>query len=115
VDPFVVRTVSFKVLSGLVTLRHARRRLVTIGVTSNPAAAWLAGQEADAFPRDEGPCHLIRDRDGAFGSAYTHRIRAVGIRDHPTAPRSRTGCIITMSAAGFDQAQESRPEQSEST
>ena len=42
----------------------------------------------DAFPWDEAPRHLIRDRDGAFGSAYTRRIRAMGIRDHPTAPRS---------------------------
>jgi len=31
---------------------------------------------------------LIRDRDGAYGPAYTRRIRAMGIRDRPTAPRS---------------------------
>jgi transposase InsO family protein len=31
---------------------------------------------------------VIRDRDRAFGPAYTHRIRAIRIRDHPTAPRS---------------------------
>jgi transposase InsO family protein len=61
---------------------------VTISVTSNPTAAWLAGQVTDAFPWDEAPCHLLRDRDGAFGPAYIHRIRAMGIRDHPTAPRS---------------------------
>ena len=42
----------------------------------------------DAFPRDEAPRHLIRDRDAAFSPAYTRRIRAMGIRDHPTAPRS---------------------------
>jgi transposase InsO family protein len=42
----------------------------------------------DAFPWDEAPRHLIRDRDGAFGPAYTRCIRAMGIRDHPTAPRS---------------------------
>jgi transposase InsO family protein len=42
----------------------------------------------DAFPWDKAPSHLIRDRDRAFGPAYTHRIRAMGIRDHPTAPRS---------------------------
>ena len=69
-------------------LRHARRRLVAISVTSNPTAARLAGQVTGAFPWDEAPSHLIRDRDGAFGPAYTHRIRAMGIRDHPIAPRS---------------------------
>jgi len=68
--------------------RHARRRLVSIRVTNNPTAEWIAGQVIDAFPWDEAPRHLLRDRDGAFGPAYTRRIRTMGIRDHPTAPRS---------------------------
>src|ERR1700682_5201210 len=84
-DLFVVRTISFKLLYGLVVLRHARRRLVTISVTSNPTAEWIAGQVIDAFPWDEAPRHLLRDRDGAFDPAFTHRIRAMGIRDHPIA------------------------------
>jgi len=87
-DLFVVRTISFKLLYGLVILHHARRRLVTISVTTNPTEEWIAGQVTDAFPWDEAPSHLIRDRDRAFGPAYTHRIRAMRIRDHPTAPRS---------------------------
>jgi transposase InsO family protein len=87
-DLFVVRTISFKLLYGLVILRHARRRLATISVTANPTAQWIAGQVTDAFPWDEAPSHLIRDRDRAFGPAYAHRIRAMGIRDHSTAPRS---------------------------
>jgi transposase InsO family protein len=87
-DLFVVRTISFKLLYGLVILRHARRRLVSIRVTDNPTAEWIAGQVIDAFPWDEAPRHLLRDRDGAFGPAYTRRIRAMRIRDHPTAPRS---------------------------
>jgi hypothetical protein len=87
-DLFVVRTISFKLLYGLVILRHARRQLVTIAVTANPTAQWIAGQVTDAFPWDEAPRHLLRDRDRAFGSAYTRRIRAIGIRDHPTAPHS---------------------------
>jgi transposase InsO family protein len=31
---------------------------------------------------------LIRDNDGAFGEAFTRRLRAMGIRDRPIAPRS---------------------------
>ena len=27
---------------------------------------WIAGQVTDAFPWDEAPRHLVRDRDGAF-------------------------------------------------
>ena len=61
---------------------------MSISVTSNPTAEWIAGQVADAFPWDEAPRHLIRDRDSAFGPAYTRGVRAMGIRDHPTAPRS---------------------------
>ena len=87
-DLFVVRTISFKLLYGLVILRHARRRLVAISVTSNPTAEWIAGQVTDAFPWDEAPRHLVRDRDGAFGASYAHRIRAMRIRDHPIAARS---------------------------
>jgi transposase InsO family protein len=88
IDLFVVRTISFKLLYGLVILRHARRRLITVSVTTNPTANWIAGQVTEAFPWDEAPGHLIRDRDGAFGPAYTRRVRAMGIGDHPTAPRS---------------------------
>jgi transposase InsO family protein len=75
-------------LYGLVILRHARRRLVSVRVTNNPTAEWIAGQVIDAFPWDEAQRHMIRDRDGAFGPAYIRRIRAMGIRDRPTAPRS---------------------------
>jgi transposase InsO family protein len=88
IDLFVVRAISFRLLYGLVILRHARRRLVGISVTNHPTAEWIAGQVTDAFPWDEAPRHLIRDRDGAFGPAYIRRIRAMRIRDHLTAPRS---------------------------
>jgi transposase InsO family protein len=84
----VVRTISFRLLYGLVILRHTRRRRARVSVASDPTAEWIAGQVAEAFPWDEAPRHLIRDRDGAFGSPYTRRIRAMGIRDHPSAFRS---------------------------
>ena len=88
IDLFVVRTISFKLLNGLVILRHARRKLVRIGVTTNPTAEGIAGQLTAAFPWDEAPRHLIRDCDRAFGPSYIRRVRAMGIRDHPTAPHS---------------------------
>ena len=88
VDLFVVRTISFKLLYSLVILGHLRRRLIRVSVTTNPTAQWIAGQVTEAFPWDEAPRHLLRDRDDSFGPAFTRRIRAMGIRDHPTAPRS---------------------------
>src|SRR6202035_4498497 len=87
-DLFVVRTISFKLLYGLVILHHGRRRLVTVSVTPNPTAEWIAGQVTDASPWSEAPQFQIRDRDGAYGHSYTRRVRAMGIRDHPTAARS---------------------------
>ena len=88
IDLFVVPTAFFKLLYGLVILGHERRRLIGFGVTAHPTAEWIARQVTDAFPWDEAPRYLIRDRDGAFGPAYTRRVRAMGIRDRPTAPRS---------------------------
>jgi transposase InsO family protein len=73
----------------LVILRHERRRLLSLSVTANPTAEWIARQVTNAFPWDEAPdYHLIRDRDAAYGQAVTKRLTAMGIRDHPTATRS---------------------------
>ncbi len=88
IDLFTVRAITFKLLYGLAILHHSRRKLLTVNVTRNPTAEWLARQVTEAFPWDEAPRHLLRDRDGAFGPAYTRRVRAMGIRDHPVAPRS---------------------------
>ncbi len=51
-------------------------------------ADWVARQLTEAFPWDEAPRHLIRDRDRIYGSVVTRRLRAMGIRDKPTAPAS---------------------------
>src|SRR5262249_17064838 len=50
IDLFVVRTISFKLLYGLVILRHVRRRLVSISVTDNPTTERIVGQVIGAFP-----------------------------------------------------------------
>jgi transposase InsO family protein len=88
VDLFVVPTIGFKLLYGLVILRLERRRLVWTNVTANPTAEWIARQITDAFPWDEAPRYLIRDRDTSYGMAVTRRLRVMGIRDRPITPRS---------------------------
>jgi transposase InsO family protein len=57
-------------------------------VTAHPTAEWVARQVSEAFPWDTAPRYLIRDRDGAYGEAFRKRLRSMGIRDRPTAPRS---------------------------
>ena len=87
-DFLIVPTVGFRLLFVLVILRHQRRRLISLTVTTNPTAEWIAHQITDAFPWNEAPEHLIRDRDASYGHAVTRRLSAMGIRDHPTSPRS---------------------------
>ena len=57
-------------------------------MTDYPTAEWIAGQITEGFPWDEAPTHLIRDRDTCYGGAFKRRLAAMGIRDHPIAPRS---------------------------
>jgi hypothetical protein len=62
-----------------------------INVTANPTAEWVARQITEAFPWDEAPHYLIRDRDWIYGSVVTRRLRAMGIRDKPSAPAAILG------------------------
>jgi transposase InsO family protein len=87
-DLFVVPTIGFDLLYAFIIVRLDRRDLVWINVTANPTAEWLARQLTEAFPWDEAPRYLIRDRDQAYGAAVTRRLRAMGIRDKPIAAGS---------------------------
>src|SRR6266403_4020097 len=87
-DLFVVPTIGFKLLYGFVIVRLSRRDLVWINVTTNPTAEWIARQITEAFPWNEGPRYLVRDRDRIYDAVVTRRLRAMGIRDKPTAPAS---------------------------
>ncbi len=88
VDLFVVPTISFRLLFGLVILNHDRRRIVHVAVTYHPTADWISRQIVEAFPWDSAPQYLLRDRDGAYGKIFRKRLFSMGIRDRPVAPRS---------------------------
>jgi transposase InsO family protein len=87
-DLFVVPTIGFRLLYAFVIVRLDRRDLVWINTTTNPTAEWVARQITEAFPWNEAPRHMIRDRDHIYGAVVTRRLRAMGIRDRPTAPAS---------------------------
>jgi transposase InsO family protein len=87
-DLFVVPTIGFKLLYGFVIVRIDRRGLVWVNVTTNPTAEWTSRQITEAFPWDGAPGYMIRDRDRIYGTVVTRRLRAMGIRDKPTAPAS---------------------------
>ena len=83
IDLFAVPTIDFRSLYVLLILRLDRRRLVWINVTPNPTAEWIARQITEAFPWDEAPGYLIRDRDRAYGTIFVQHLCAMGIRDSP--------------------------------
>ena len=87
-DLFVVPTIGFDLLYAFIIIRLDRRDLVCINVTTNPTAEWIAHQITEAFPWNEAPHYLIRDRDRIYGTIVTRRLHAMGIRDKPIAPAS---------------------------
>jgi hypothetical protein len=74
-DLFVVPTIGFDLLYAFVIIRLDRRDLVWVNVTPNPTAEWVARQITDAFPWNEAPRYLIRDRDRIYGSIVRRRLR----------------------------------------
>src|SRR6266849_3809330 len=93
-DLFVVPTISFRLLYGLLIMGNGRRQIVWLGVTAHPTAEWIANQITEAFGWERVPHYLIRDRDRAYGNGFVRRLRSMGIRDRPTSPRSpwQNGC-----------------------
>ena len=67
IDLFVVPTISFKLLYGLLILRHDRRRILWIGVTRSPTSEWIARQVSEACGWEPVPDYLVRDRDRVYG------------------------------------------------
>jgi transposase InsO family protein len=88
IDLLVVPTIGFRLLYCLVIMGHGRRELVHHAVTAHPTAEWIARQIVEAFPWDEAPKYLVRDRDAVFGQIVKRRLRGLGIRDRPIAPKS---------------------------
>jgi transposase InsO family protein len=69
-------------------LAHDRRRIVHFNVTAHPTAEWTAQQLREAFPFEQIPRYLLRDRDGIFGGEFRKDVKAMGIKEVLSAPRS---------------------------
>lgn len=88
IDMMTVPTVAFEWLYALVMLKHLSQEIIHIAVTRHPTAEWLARQLTEAFLWETAPAILIRNNDRSYGQAFRRRVAAMGIRDHPIAPRS---------------------------
>ena len=81
-------TVRFQLLCCFVVLRHDRRRVANFNVTAHPTARRTAQQVVEAFPFDESPRFLIRDRDAIYGVDFRERVKHKGIEEVVIAYRS---------------------------
>ena len=88
VDFFTVPTIRFQVLYVFLVLAHHRRRIVHFGVTAHPTAEWTTQQLREAFPWETAPHYLLRDRDRIFGLEFVNQVKAMGIKQVLSAPRS---------------------------
>jgi transposase InsO family protein len=88
IDFFTVPTATFRVLFVFVVLSHDRRRIVHVNVTAHPTAAWTAQQLREAWPWDDAPRFVMRDRDGIYGEVFCDAELALGIEEILIAPRS---------------------------
>jgi putative transposase len=88
VDFFTVPTIRFQVLYVFLVLAHERRRVVHFNVTAHTTAEWTAQQLREAFPFDQLPRYLLRDRDKIFGEDFRRRVRDMKIQEVLSTPRS---------------------------
>jgi putative transposase len=68
--------------------REVDNAVAHVNVTEQPTAQWTAQQIVDAFPWDDAPRDLLRDRDSVYRATWRQRVRNMGIEDSMTAPRS---------------------------
>ena len=88
IDFFTVPTLRFQILYVFLVLAHDRRRILHFNVTAHPTAEWTVQQLREAFPFDQGPRYLLRDRDAIFGDEFRGQVRDLGIREVLSTPRS---------------------------
>jgi putative transposase len=69
-------------------LAHDRRRILHFNVTAHPTAEWTGQQLREAFPFDQHPRYLLRDRDTIFGQDFREPLGDMGIEEVLSTPRS---------------------------
>src|SRR5712664_353221 len=86
IDFFTVPTIRFQVLYVFLVLAHDRRRILHFNVTAHPNAEWTRQQLREAFPFDQLPRYLLRDRDAIFGDAFREQVRDISLESGARNP-----------------------------
>jgi transposase InsO family protein len=67
---------------------HPVAGALRVAVTAHPTAEWTGQQLREAFPFDQLPRYLLRDRDAIFGLDFREQVRDLGIQEVLSTPRS---------------------------
>jgi transposase InsO family protein len=88
IDFFTVPTIRFQMLYVFLVLAHDRRRILHFNVTAHPTVEWTGQQLREAFPFEQVPRYLLRDRDAIFGEEFRRQVTDMGIHEVLSAPRA---------------------------
>jgi transposase InsO family protein len=87
-DMFVVFTLTYKILYGLIFVHHKRRKLVHFAVTERPSQYWLSQELIAACKSNAIPRYLLRDRDALYGKRFRDSVQELGIQEIVAARQS---------------------------
>ena len=95
-DLFVVPTISFRLLYGLLIINHGRRQILWFGATAHPTAEWLANQLSEACGWEQIPRYLsgtaialmARSLSAGFGRSAFETARRPSAHLGKTAARN---------------------------
>ncbi len=82
-------------------LAHERRRVVHFAVTEHPTQEWTMQQMREAFPWDQAPRFVLRDRDAIYGRDFAAMTRHMGREEVLTAPQSPLAKPLCGTASGL--------------
>ena len=81
IDFFTVPTITFRVLYVFLVFGMTVAGSSTSTSRPIPTAQWAAQQIVEAFPFEEVPRFLLRDRDGIYGEYFRDRVEHMGIEE----------------------------------
>ena len=62
------------------------RRILHFNVIRHPTAGWTGQQLREAFPFNQSPRYLLRDRDAIFSQGFRVQVRDTGIQEVLSTP-----------------------------
>ena len=87
-DFFTAPSTRLQVLYVFLALAHERLRIIHFGRTAHPTAERTAHQLREAFPWETASGYLLRNCDLIFGYEFVEQVKAMGIEQVLSAPRS---------------------------